>query len=65
MPDLQLVAEDLIGEADRVAARFQLGGTNSQPYQVRPASKGPVDVLANCVYRLVRGAGRNSLWTMT
>lgn len=36
-PDLQIRVEELIGEADKVVARFRLSGTNTGEYRGLPA----------------------------
>lgn len=63
-PDLQFTIDDLVAEADRVAIRWTLRGTNTGPMLGRPPSGQPVELAAIVIFRIADGrlAERWAAW---
>lgn len=63
-PDLQFTIDDLVAEADRVAIRWTLRGTNTGPMLGRPPSGQPVELAAIVIFRIAEGrlAERWAAW---
>jgi steroid delta-isomerase-like uncharacterized protein len=54
-PDLRFAIDDLVAEADRVAIRWTLRGTNTGPMLGRPPSGQPVEFAAIVIFRIEEG----------
>lgn len=54
-PDLRFSVDDLVAEADRVAIRWTLRGTNTGPLLGRPPSGLPVELAAVVIFRIAGG----------
>jgi predicted ester cyclase len=55
MPDLRFSIEDSLAEADRVALRWVLSGTNTGGLAGRPPTNQPVEEHAIVIFRVVDG----------
>ncbi len=54
-PDLQFTVDDLVAEADRVAIRWTMRGTNTGPMLGQPPSGQPVQQTAVVIFRIAGG----------
>lgn len=54
-PDLRFTVDDLVAEADRVAIRWTLRGTNTGPMFGQPPSGEPVEQTAIAIFRIADG----------
>jgi steroid delta-isomerase-like uncharacterized protein len=54
-PDLRFSIDDLLAEADRVAMRWTLRGTNRGPMLGRPPTGQPVELSATIIWRIQDG----------
>lgn len=54
-PDLRFTVDDLVAEADRVAIRWTLRGTNTGPMFGHPPSGQPVEQSAVVIFRIAAG----------
>lgn len=60
-PDIQFVIEDLFGEADLVACRWILNGTQTGEFRGNPPSGRRVQVPGNTIFRISNAAIRE-MW---
>lgn len=54
-PDLRFTVDDLVAEADRVAIRWTLRGTNTGPMFGQPPSGKPIEQTAIVIFRIANG----------
>lgn len=54
-PDLRFTVEDQIAEGDKVCVRYRFQGTNSGPFQGRPATQKQVVYSGILIYRIANG----------
>lgn len=54
-PDLRFTVDDLVAEADRVAIRWTMRGTNTGPMLGQPPSVQPVHQTAIVIFRIEDG----------
>jgi predicted ester cyclase len=54
-PDITFTVEDIFAEADRVAARWSLAGTQTGPFRGKPPTCKWVAVDGNTLFRLQNG----------
>lgn len=54
-PDLRITVDDLVAEADRVAIRWTLRGTNTGPMFGQPPSGDLVEMTAIVIFRIEGG----------
>jgi len=54
-PDLRFTVDDLLAEADRVAVRWTMRGTNTGPMLSQPPSGEPVEMTAVVIFRIADG----------
>jgi len=54
-PDLEHRISEVIAEGDRVAVRFQLTGTNTEPFMGNPATGRPIKVDALALMTIASG----------
>lgn len=54
-PDLRFTVDDLAAEADRVAIRWTLRGTNTGPMFGQPPSGKPIEQTAIVIFRIANG----------